>query len=83
MLLLFALKHFVKIIITAVITHITQRKDGPSKCHIGIHVVLTILILNIIIISGYSALMWSSCEGDLDVTRFLWESKADVAARNS
>ena len=39
-------------------------------------------IFLISVISGYTALIWSSYNGDLDVTRFLVESKADVAARD-
>jgi len=39
-------------------------------------------IFLISVFSGNTALMSSSYEGELDVTRFLVESKADVAARS-
>jgi ankyrin repeat protein len=38
-------------------------------------------IFLISVISGNTALIYSSRNGKLDVTRFLVESKADVAAR--
>ena len=39
-------------------------------------------IFLISVTSGWTALMYSSCTGKLDVARLLIESKADVAARS-
>jgi len=39
-------------------------------------------IFLISVFSGWTPLIFSSAAGELDVTRFLVESKADVAARN-
>ncbi len=35
------------------------------------------------VISGWTALIWSSANGKLDVTRFLVESKANVEAKDN
>ncbi len=40
-------------------------------------------IFLISVISGSTALIWSSCNGELDVTRFLVESKANVEAKDN
>ena len=40
-------------------------------------------IFLISVISGYTPLIWSSCCGKLDVTRFLVESKANVEAKDN
>jgi ankyrin repeat protein len=40
-------------------------------------------IFLISVISGHTALIWSSLNGHLETARFLVESKADVEAKNN
>jgi ankyrin repeat protein len=53
-------------------------QPGPSPCS-SVQFFQILLIL----ISGWTALMWSSLNGNFDITRFLVESGANLDAKHN